>query len=113
VLAAILGAIFAFGLACGKLGLSELRVRTTLSNQPMLSLNREFGFRQVRVETNVQLIGGKSVDVVHFLLAAPEWAKVRERLVPLANLAQTQGRGWEQPQHSSAKSCCGQRQKTR
>jgi RimJ/RimL family protein N-acetyltransferase len=111
VLAAIPGAILTFDLAFGKLGLSELRVRTILSNQPVLSLNRKFGFRQVRVETNAQVIGGKSVDMVQFHLTATEWIKVREQLVPLAKMAQTQVREWEQAQHSSAKSCCGQNRK--
>jgi len=98
--AAIPSVILAFDLAYGRLGLSELRARTISSNQPVLSLNRKFGFRQVRVEVGAQVIGGKNVDMVHFLLTAPEWYRIREQLVPLATVAQTQVREWEQAQGS-------------
>lgn len=104
VLAAIPSAILMFDLAFSNLGLSELRLRTISSNQPVLSLNRKFGFREVRTETDAQVVGGKSVDMVHFLLTAPEWSKTRERLVGLAQLAQTQVHEWERTQLSEMKS---------
>jgi len=96
--AAVPSAILAFDIAFGQLKLKELRVTTVSSNQPVLSLNRKFGFRQVAVEAGAQIIGGKPVDLVRFLMTAEEWTKPRERLLPLARLAEKQIRDWEQTQ---------------
>jgi RimJ/RimL family protein N-acetyltransferase len=96
--AAIPSAMVAFDIAFGTLGLSELRVRTVSTNRNVLSLNRKFGFQQVLVEPGAQIIGGESVDMVHFLLPATDWPKVRERLLPLANLAEKQTLQWAQGQ---------------
>ena len=94
--AAIPSAMLAFDIAFDRLKLKELRVTTVSSNQPVLSLNRKFGFRQTAVEPGAQIIGGKPVDLVRFLMTAEEWAKPRERLTPLARLAEKQIRDWEQ-----------------
>ena len=96
--AAIPSAILAFEIAFGKLGLSELRVRTVSRNRSVLSLNRKFGFRQTRVEPAAQVIGGTAVDLVHFVLQAKDWLKTREELLPLARLAERQVQEWEQEQ---------------
>ena len=96
--AAIPSAILAFDLAFGRLGRSELRVATVSTNHQVLSLNRKFGFRQTHVTPAAQVIGGKAVDLVHFVLAAEDWQKIRDRIVPLARLAETQVRDWEQAQ---------------
>src|ERR1700722_15139327 len=92
---AIPSAVIAFDLAFGKLGLTELRAKTVSTNQPVLSLNKKFGFREIRVEKGSQLIDGKSVDQMHFLMKADEWAKSRTRLLPLAEFAATQIAEWE------------------
>ena len=78
------------------LGLRELRVKTVSTNRSVLSLNRKFGFRQTRVEPAAQVIGGQAVDLVHFVLEAKDWPKIREGLLPLARLAETQVQEWEQ-----------------
>ena len=96
--AAIPSAMVAFDTAFDTLRLSELRVRTVSSNRNVLSLNRKFGFRQTLVEPAAQIIGGESVDMVHFLLPATDWPKVRERLLPLARLAEKQVLQWAQGQ---------------
>jgi RimJ/RimL family protein N-acetyltransferase len=88
--AAIPSAMLAFDTAFNTLRFSELRVRTVSSNKNVLSLNRKFGFRQTLVEPAAQIIGGESVDMVHFLLPAADWPRVRERLLPLARLAEKQ-----------------------
>jgi RimJ/RimL family protein N-acetyltransferase len=88
-------AMVAFDIAFGTLRLRELRVRTVSSNRNVLSLNRKFGFTQVRVEKNAQIIGGQPVDMVHFLLNARDWPKTRDALVPLARLAEKQVREWD------------------
>jgi RimJ/RimL family protein N-acetyltransferase len=94
--AAIPSAIQAFEIAFGRLGLRELRVRTVSTNHPVLSLNRKFGFRRTRVEPAAQVIGGQAVDLVHFVLEAKDWPKIREGLLPLARLAEKQVQEWEQ-----------------
>ena len=96
--AAIPSAILAFDLAFEKLGLSELRVTTVSTNRSVLSLNRKFGFRQTGITVAGQLIAGKPVDLVHFLLDGKDWPKVRERVLPLAGLAERQVCEWEEAQ---------------
>ena len=97
--AAIPSAMLAFDLAFGDLRLKELRVTTVSTNQPVLSLNRRFGFTEVGVDRGAQVIGGKPVDLVRFLLKAGEWAKPREKMLPLARVAETHVRDWEQTQN--------------
>lgn len=93
--AAIPSAMLAFDLAFGFLKLTEIRVTTVSTNLPVLSLNKKFGFRQIGVEKDSQIIGGQSVDLVRFVMTPPDWAKPRERLLPLARLAEQQIRDWE------------------
>lgn len=96
VLAAIPCAIVAFDqVAFGVLNLTQLRVSTVSTNKPVLSLNKKLGFRQTRIEGAAQIIGGMPVDLVHFLLEKKEWPPVRERLLPLARLAERQVLEWE------------------
>jgi RimJ/RimL family protein N-acetyltransferase len=96
--AAIPSAILGFNLAFGALGLEELRASTVSTNLPVLSLNRKFGLEQVMIEPGASRIGGKPVDLVHFVLYPKEWAKARERILPLAKQAETQIREWERSQ---------------
>ncbi len=100
--AAIPSAILAFEIAFDKLRLRELRVKTVSTNTNVLSLNRKLGFRQTGVEPAARIIGGASVDLVHFLLEAKDWPKIREKFVPLARLAEQQIREWEQAQIKKA-----------
>ena len=93
--AAIPSAMLAFKTAFETLGMDELRVSTVSTNQLVLSLNKKFGFREVSVTKNAQIIAGQPVDLVNFLLDAKDWPKVREKLTPLAKLAETQVREWE------------------
>lgn len=99
--AAIPSAMLAFELAFVKLGMKELRARTVATNQSVLSLNKKFGFHEVRIETGAQVIGGKSIDMVHFLLKAPEWAKTRPKMLPLAKYAEMQIHDWEKAQKTT------------
>lgn len=99
--AAIPSAIQAFEIAFGKLGLRELRVKTVSTNRSVLSLNRKFGFRETKVEPAAQVIAGQAVDLVHFLLDARDWPNIREKLLPLARLAEKQVLEWEQAQRPS------------
>lgn len=102
VLAAIPSAILAFDLAFGTLKMAELRVSTVSTNRAVLSLNRKFGFREIRTEKGAQQIGGQLVDLVHFLLEAKEWPAIREKLLPFAQVAALQVAEWEQTQRTAA-----------
>lgn len=93
--AAIPGVVVGFDLAFNELRLEELRGTTVSTNQKVLSLNRKFGFREVKVERGAQIIAGKPADLVHVVLKAQEWPAVRERLAPLAKVAEPQVREWE------------------
>jgi RimJ/RimL family protein N-acetyltransferase len=94
--AAIGSAILGLDLAFETLGLKEIRVKTVTTNAPVLSLNRKFGMKQTFVEANSQMIGGKMVAQVHFVLSPQDWKAARERLLPLARLAERQVLEWEQ-----------------
>jgi RimJ/RimL family protein N-acetyltransferase len=96
--AAIPSAVLAFDLAFEKLGLNELRASTVATNQSVLSLNREFGFRQTGVVTAAQVIGGHPVDLLHFSLSAKDWRIKREYLLPMAQLAERLMKEWERAQ---------------
>jgi len=98
VLAGVPVATLAADLAFGRMGLSELRSTTVATNLTVQSLHRKSGFKQVGILPAAQNIGGKLVDLVEFLLTAEDWFKVRDRLVPLANLAGTQVLEWEKTQ---------------
>jgi RimJ/RimL family protein N-acetyltransferase len=99
--AAVASGMAMFDTAFNTLALREVRGRTVASNQAVLSINRKFGFRQVRVEPAGQIIGGQAIDMVHFILTAAAWPKARERLVPLARLAANQVLEWER-EHSKS-----------
>ena len=96
--AAIPNAVVAFDLAFNTLHLTELRVTTVSTNRPVLSLNRKFGFRQTGITASGLVIGGKPVDLVHFLLDAKDWPRVREGVLPHARLAEKQVQEWEHAQ---------------
>jgi RimJ/RimL family protein N-acetyltransferase len=100
VLAAIPSAILAIDLDFGSLGLTELRVTTVATNRPVLSLNRKFGFREIRIDKDAQTIGGQPVDLVHFLLEAKDWPPIREKLLPFAEVAALQIAEWQRGQSS-------------
>src|SRR4051812_25589430 len=93
--AAIPSALVAFDIAFGTLRLEELRVKTVSTNQNVLSLNRKLGFHQIRIEKDSQMIGGKSVDQVHYLLKAADWPPYRAKLEALAKIAERQVLDWQ------------------
>jgi RimJ/RimL family protein N-acetyltransferase len=101
--AAVPSALLAFDLAFGGLRLKEVHVTTVSTNYGVLSLNRKFGFRETGIERGGVVIGGRPVDLVRFVMTADEWAKPRERMLPLARLAETQVRDWEQAQTAETK----------
>jgi RimJ/RimL family protein N-acetyltransferase len=104
--ASIPSAILAFDTAFNTLTLAEVRATTISTNSSVLSLNRKFGFLQTGMTAAGQVIGGKAVDLVHFRLQASDWPKTREKLLPLARVAEKQVREWEQAQRPSPLNRC-------
>lgn len=98
VRAAAPSAIVSLDLAFGRLGFVQLTGSTVATNLPVLSLNRRMGFREVRVEKAARTIGGKPVDLVHFIVTREDWMRVRDDLLPIARLAEVQIREWENAQ---------------
>jgi RimJ/RimL family protein N-acetyltransferase len=93
--AALPSAVLAFELAFGKLGLTELRAKTVTSNKKVLSLNKKFGFQEMGLEKDSQMIGGVAIDQMRFLLKKEDWAVAKPKLLPLAKIAEAQILEWE------------------
>ena len=93
--AAVPSGVVLLDTAFNRLSLHELHGSTVATNHTVLSINRKFGFRQIGIQPAAQVIGGKAVDLVNFSMTAEEWPKARERLMPLARLAETQVLEWE------------------
>ena len=95
VMAGVPTAVLATDLAFRILKLSELRGTSVSTNFSVHSLLRKSGFKQLGVMRAAQIIGGKPVDLIQFLLKAEDWFNVRDRLVPLADVAGNQVREWQ------------------
>jgi RimJ/RimL family protein N-acetyltransferase len=93
--AAVATSILTFDLAFGSMDLTELRTSSVSTNRSLHSYIQKMGFRQARVETAAQTIGGQPVDLLHFAMTDSDWFNRRERFVPMAELAMTQIREWE------------------
>lgn len=98
VTAALPSGFALYEIAFRQLGLDELVGTTVATNLPVLSLNRKFGWRQTRIETAAQIIGGQPVDLIHFVLTPAAWGEAQARLLPLARLAEKQIHDWEAAQ---------------
>jgi RimJ/RimL family protein N-acetyltransferase len=98
VMAGVPTAILATDIAFERLGLSELRSTTVSTNLEVRSLHRKSGFKELGITPAAQVIGGKSVDLVHFLLTPVQWYKVRTSILPLAHIAGEEIKNWEETQ---------------
>ena len=98
VMAGVPTAILATDIAFERLGLSEIRSTTVYTNREVRSLHRKSGFKEVGVTSGAQMIGGRPVDFVHFLLTASDWYKVRTGLLPSASIAGKEIKSWEETQ---------------
>jgi RimJ/RimL family protein N-acetyltransferase len=101
VMAGIPAAMLATDLAFGRLGFSELRATSVSTNLAVHSLHRKCGFKQIGIARAAQIIDGKPVDLVQFLLTPQDWDKARERLLPLAQYAGTHIAEWEKTQREA------------
>ena len=95
VMAGVPAGLLATDLGFGPLGLSELRATCVSTNVAVHSLHRRSGFKEVGLLRAVQTINGQPVDLVQFLLTPEDWARVRDRLLPLASLAGNLVAEWE------------------
>jgi len=84
-----------YDLAFCQLKLYELNGSTVATNLSVLSINRKLGWKQTRVESAAQHIGGQAVDLIHYVLTPSAWSKARIGLLPLARLAESQIGKWE------------------
>ena len=96
-------AIVGLDLVFDTLGIARLHGTTVASNRPVLSLNQKMGYKQVRIERAARIIGSQAVDMVHLALSAADWREARERLLPVARLAEAQIRDWERAHRQGAK----------
>jgi hypothetical protein len=78
--------------------MTELRATCVSTNVAVHSLHRRTGFKEVGIIRAAQNIGGWPVDLIQFLVTPADWAGVRERIVPLAQVAGIQVREWEKTQ---------------
>jgi RimJ/RimL family protein N-acetyltransferase len=101
VQAALPSAMLIFDLAFERLGLHELRARCVSTNVTMHSLIRKYGFRQTVTKFANQTIGGRPVDMIHFVLKAGDWPRCRQRLLPLAEFVETRINKWEKHTHEA------------
>ena len=88
--------VLTYDMTYGEMGLTEIRATSVESNFKLHSYIRRLGFRRVKVEQAGRVIGGQPVNIVHFIQTAEDWFSVREQVIPLARLAETQVREWEQ-----------------
>lgn len=102
VMAGVAIAILATDIAFEKLKLCELRSNTVATNTNVISLHRKSGFKQIGLLREHQIIDGRPVDLVQFLLAPEDWAQARERQLPLARMAGAQILEWEKTQLGKA-----------
>jgi len=100
VMAGVPAGLVATDLAFERLGLSELRATCVSTNVAVHSLHRRSGFKEVGILRGAQTINGEPVDLVQFLLTAEDWSRVRERILPLAQLAGTHVLEWEKTQRA-------------
>jgi RimJ/RimL family protein N-acetyltransferase len=98
VMAGVPTGILTTELAFGSMGLHELRARIVASNMTVQSLHRKSGFKEVGRVAAAQMIDGKPVDMVEFLITAEDWRTCRDRQLPLAHLAGKQVLDWEKTQ---------------
>ena len=98
VMAGLPSGILTADLAFGSMGLHELRARIVATNKEVLSLHRKAGFKEVGRVTAAQMIDGKPVDMLQFVITAEEWRKRRGPQLPLAQFAGKQVLEWERTQ---------------
>lgn len=101
-LAGVPVSVMALDLAFGPLGLTCLHAQCVSTNLEVCSLHRKTGFRQVGIRPAAQMIDGKWVDLLQFVLMPQDWSKARAGQLPLAELAGRMVREWARSQSAAA-----------
>ena len=97
-------AMLATDLAFVKLGLTQLRSTTVISNTSVRSLHLKSGFKQVGIIPSAVTIDGRVTDLVEFLLTPEDWFKARDSLIPAAQMAGRLTLEWEASRFSRLES---------
>jgi RimJ/RimL family protein N-acetyltransferase len=98
VIAGVPAATLVTDIGFERLGLTDMRSNCVATNIPVRSLHLKTGFKQVGVLPAAQIINGQPVDLLQFLLTPSDWARVRPKVLPLAQLAGNGVLEWEKTQ---------------
>ena len=98
VLAGVPAGMLVTDLAFGKLGLRALRSSCVSTNRPVRSLHLKTGFKWLRKIRAAQMIDGKPVDLVEFIITVEDWRRIHDSLLPLARQAGAHALEWEKTQ---------------
>lgn len=93
--AGIPASLLLLDLSYQQLGLRELLATSVAGNRPIQSLFRKFGFTLLSSKHSERLIGGNAVDLLHFVQSSQHWSRVRQELIPKAQLAESRIAQWE------------------
>ena len=94
--AVVPGLIPSFDIAFVQLGLREITTKVVSTNQVVVRMDQHLGFQITHIEHAAQVIGGKSVDLIHMKMKAEDWPKMQKKIAPMALRMQGQLRAWEQ-----------------
>ncbi|MCX6967697.1 MAG: GNAT family protein [Verrucomicrobia bacterium] len=83
-------------IAFHRFGLRTLRTKVVSTNKRVILLDKQMGFQETHSEPAAQIIGGKSVDMIHMVMTAEDWPQLRKTLMPMALMLEVQVRKWEQ-----------------
>ena len=79
-----------------QMGMIEVRAASVAGNYAIHSLLRKYEFRQVELEHSSRTIGGKAIDMLHFVQTLEDWPRAREKSKPKAQWAEARIRRWEE-----------------
>jgi hypothetical protein len=95
VAAAIHSSFLLLDLFYGPMALTELHATSVSTSTQVHSFICRFGFKRVKLEPGGRVIGGDSIDMVHFVQSARDWLFAREKLGSALNRSTSAIRTWE------------------
>jgi len=94
--------ILTYDLAFERMQLQELRATSVATNRTLHSYVRKLGFRHTKSEKDARVIGGQSVDILHFVLKEVDWSIARAAVLSLAKYAEGEVLHWEESRRARA-----------
>ena len=88
--------ILLLDLLYGPMGIAQVRAATVAGNLAIHSFLRKGGFRRVQVQHAGRVIGGRAVDLLHFVQTREDWLRTRERGIIAAQRGESTILQWEQ-----------------